>query len=194
MSSSAGLARPAGGRALLSLGSEHLALRPVPTPQHAAPGGNRTTVGEESTRLHQSPKHACTQGRGAASGAGGCSFPPRAEGREVWTSTRRKQHRRHSRDPAGFWEHPELVYITPRQGSRPEAWAASLNEALAGCTHVRDPRPGCSSRSSPHGPTSQGRSPGLGSRSGNGAHCPLLSKVRVGRVRPGACTCANGRK
>lgn len=148
----------------------------------------------ESTRLHQSPKHACTQGRGAASGAGGCSFPPRAEGREVWTSTRRKQHRRHSRDPAGFWEHPELVYITPRQGSRPEAWAASLNEALAGCTHVRDPRPGCSSRSSPHGPTSQGRSPGLGSRSGNGAHCPLLSKVRVGRVRPGACTCANGRK
>lgn len=46
MSSSAGLARPAGGRALVSLGSEHLALRPVPTPQHAAPGGNRTTVGD----------------------------------------------------------------------------------------------------------------------------------------------------
>lgn len=54
MSSSAGLARPAGGRVLVSLGSEHLALRPVPTPQHAAPGGNRTTVGV-GDRVNEAP-------------------------------------------------------------------------------------------------------------------------------------------
>lgn len=129
-------------------------------------------------------------GRGAASGAGACCVPSRAEGREAWTGARRKQHRRRSCDPAGFWEHPELVYITPRQGSRLEAWTASLNKALARGTHVRDPRPGWSSGSGPHGPSSQGRSPGLG----NGGRCRLLSKVRVGRVRPGACTCRNGRK
>lgn len=56
MSSSAGLARPAGGRALVSLGSEHLALRPVPTPQHAAPGGNRTTVGDGVNEAPSEPK------------------------------------------------------------------------------------------------------------------------------------------
>lgn len=122
-------------------------------------------------------------------------LPIKTEGREVWKSRRRKEPHRRSCDPAGFWEHPELVYITPRQGSRPEACAASLlNEALSGRTHVRDPRPGWSSCSGPHGPGSQGRSPGRGSRSGNGGHYPLLSKVRVGRVWPGACTCANGRK
>lgn len=61
MSSSAGLARPAGGRALVSLGSEHLALRPVPTPQHAAPGGNRTTVGDG---VNEAPKARMHPGQG----------------------------------------------------------------------------------------------------------------------------------
>lgn len=98
-----------------------------------------------------------------------CSFPSRAEGREAWKRTRRKQHRRRSCDPAGFWEHPELVYITPRQGSRQEAWTASLNKALAGCTYVRDPRPGWSSGSSPHGPSAQEGPRGLAPALGTGA-------------------------
>lgn len=64
MSSSAGLARPAGGRALVSLGSEHLALRPVPTPQHAAPGGNRTTVGDGVNEAPSEPKARMHPGQG----------------------------------------------------------------------------------------------------------------------------------
>lgn len=66
MSSSAGLARPAGGRALVSLGSEHLALRPVPTPQHAAPGGNRTTVGDGVNEAPSEPKARMHPGQEAA--------------------------------------------------------------------------------------------------------------------------------
>lgn len=64
MSSSAGLARPAGRRALVSLGSEHLALRPVPTPQHAAPGGNRTTVGDGVNEAPSEPKAHMHPGQG----------------------------------------------------------------------------------------------------------------------------------
>lgn len=69
MSSSAGLARPAGGRALVSLGSEHLALRPVPTPQHAAPGGNRTTVGEGVNEAPSEPKARMHPGQGRSAHA-----------------------------------------------------------------------------------------------------------------------------
>lgn len=36
-------------------------------------------------------------------------------------------------DLACFWEHPELVYITPRQGSRRAAWVTSLDKVLPGC-------------------------------------------------------------
>lgn len=80
MSSSAGLARPAGGRALVSLGSEHLALRPVPTPQHAAPGGNRTTVGDGVNEAPSEPKARMHPGQGCSLRGGRLLLPTQGRG------------------------------------------------------------------------------------------------------------------
>lgn len=77
---------------------------------------------------------------------------------------RKRSVRRHASDLACFLEHPELVYITCRQGSRQAVWITSLNEDLAGRTHVGDPRPGWSPSSSPHGLAMQLQGPSAGLR------------------------------
>lgn len=118
-------------------------------------------------------------GNARAPGQGERASLGREKGERSLEKDGRKQHRRHSSDLTDFSERPELVYITPRQGSRQEVWIASLNKDLPGCTQVRDLRPGWSSGSGPHGLIMQGRSLGHGPLSGNGSHTALSSQKRV---------------
>ena len=76
--------------------------------------------------------------RKPASSAQRCRNPP-GVGRSLGKDGEEMQQFRHSSDLACLWEHPELVYITPRQVSRQEVWITSINKDLPGCPQVAGP-------------------------------------------------------
>lgn len=76
--------------------------------------------------------------RKPAASAQACRNPP-GVGRSLGKDGEEMQQSRHSSDLACLWEHPELVYITPRQGSRQEIWITSVNKDLPGCPQVAGP-------------------------------------------------------
>ena len=76
--------------------------------------------------------------RKPASSAQACRNPP-GVGRSLGKDGEEMPQSRHSSDLACHWEHPELVYITPRQGSRQEVWITSVNKDLPGCPQVEGP-------------------------------------------------------
>lgn len=100
-----------GGGTHLSLGCVHLAVRP---PHHL-------TAPETSPEVAPSQwvTHKCTPCQGELAQLG------REKGQRSLEKDGRNPHRRHASDLAGFWEHPALVYIAPRQGLRQEVWIAS---------------------------------------------------------------------
>ena len=74
--------------------------------------------------------------RQPAASAQACRNPP-GVGRRLGKDGEEMQQSRHSSDLACLWEHPELVYITPRQRSRQEVWITSVNKDLPGCPGSR---------------------------------------------------------
>lgn len=147
---------PQGLRAPPSLGSEQPARRPGPSTAAASAGNHSrdVPVGEAASEwgAHVRP------GSGRASAWGrSLLLPGRSPDIEGRRSEKKKRSLKkdgeevHTSAPASSAELPELVYITPSQGSRQVVWIASLDKDLPGCTHVRNPRPCSSPGASPHG-------------------------------------------